>query len=447
LRALVLNYIGVFFSKKNIDTLIYLGSSLFGAIGGFVMLRYFTKYLDAADFGIFGYVSSVNTFLIPLLTLNLNSYYIKAFYEQKDQLKRKELLGTISLFVLIWTCIVTALLTVIGSTIFKVLEIKFPFYPYMFLTLLSNLFIGATTLVMLQYRMLAKPWLYFLVAALQSILALGLGYFFVAYFNWGVYGRIVGVLLSSVILGILASVLLLPYIKWTINMQKVKDGIRFSLPLIPYSLAMLSYDTLDRIFLERYSANMASTGIYNMGSQYAGIISMLSLAFYKAYEPTVFQLVADKNEKAVAKSLIMLNNVILILAVPLIVSASWILNFLTNGRFVESASIACFLIVAFYFRSAYTMLNTVLTASARTKEVMWFSIGGLLFILAASVIAVPLYNNLGTAYIKVCLYILLFLGTFLVIQKKQLYRNYMLHTLITGSILFLLIVLLKKNWL
>lgn len=444
MKALVSRGIASLRSRENLNTAIYLGSAVFGALVGFVMLRYFTRYLDAEDIGIFGYITSVNAFLIPFITLNLDTFYIKEVYRSADGENRKDLLGTLVLFTLVWSVVLTAILTVAGSLIFQLLEIKFPFFPYMFLSLLGNLGLGTTTFLLLQYRILSKPWSYFAITAAQTVLLIGIGYYLVGYVHWGIYGRILGVCVGSILLGIICFAGLQRHIRFRVHRKTIREGLRFSLPLVPYTLATLLYDMLDRFFLERYSLTMASTGIYNMGAQYAVILSMISMAFYKAYEPAIFKLASEKNDAAINRSMIMLNNVILLIAAPLIFVSEWLINYLTNGRFVSSAYIACLLIVAFYFRSSYIMLNVVLTAYRRTKEIMWFSVFGLLFVILLSVILVPEFNNVGTALIKIALYAGMFVSSYFIVRHYGAFKSYILHTFLTGGMLIAFLMVLKS---
>ncbi len=437
--------IGRFVNKNNLNTLIYLFSSVFGAGVGFLMLRKFTVYLGPSDIGIFGYVTAVNTFLIPLFTLNLENYYIKEVYNPDTTVERKKtLLGTIVLFILIWTILLTAILTVVGSMAFTALHIKFEFFPYMFYTLLSNLLLGVTIILMLQYRILSKPWMYFIVNALQTILIIGIGYFFVAYMHLGIKGRIYGMFVGWTIMGVLSFILIAPHMKWAIDKTILKKAIIFCLPLIPYTLANQLFDFLDRFYLEKYYKDLSHTGLYNMGAQYAVIISMLSMAFYRAYETEIFRMTAEGNEQGISKSMIMLNNVILLIAAPLIICSGPLINYLTHGKFPGSALIASLLIVAFFFRSAYIMLNTILTAQSRTKEILWFSIGGLIFVILASMYFVRQYDNIGTASIKIALYMLMFGSSFFVIRKAPSYRKYIFHTIFAGSILIGIVLVLNK---
>jgi len=430
--------------KENHNALIYLGASMFSALIGLITLRFFTKYLGPEDIGIFGYVTTINTFLIPLFTLNLNGFYIKKIYQSLNSGESKKLLGTIVLFSLIWTIFTIIVLTFLGNWAFGIFKIKVAFYPYMFFTLLSNIFIGATNIIILHYRILSKAWMYFLINALQTLLLIGIGYAFVGFIHWGVYGRIYGAFIGSTILGVICVILLLPHIKWTIDKQILREGFKFSLPLIPYTLAILLFDILDRVFLERYSTSMVSIGIYSMGVQFALVISMLSLAFYRSYEPTIYKLIDEGKENIVVKQVIMLNNLLLLISVLFIIFAGPLINFITHGKFPGSVLLAMLLVVAFYFKSSYILFNTILAASSKTKEIMFFSIIGLIFFIVLSVLIVPKFNNLGSAYIKIALYFFMCIGSFFLTKNTAVYSKYIIHTLLTGIGLFVIVMLFDK---
>lgn len=442
---MIIPLLKAFKRKENKNTLIYLGASIFSAFAGFIMLRYFTKYLGPEDIGIFGYVTAVNAFVLPFFTLNLETFYIKEVYKDPEAKVREKLLGSIVSFSILWSVILTAILTLIGNIVFRMLDIKFPFFPYMFLTLLSNLGLATFTYLLFQYRILGKAWSYFFISGLQTVLLISFGYFFVGFIHWQIYGRILGVFVGSIILGVICFFVIQKYLVWSIDQEILKRGIKFSLPLIPYSMATLLYDLLDRFFLERYSIDMASTGIYNMGAQYALILSMLSIAFYRAYEPVIFRLASEKNEKAINKNVIMLNNVMLLVAVPLALVSGWLIRYLTHGKFNGSMQIANLLLVAFYFRSAYIMLNTILTANNKTKEIMWFSLAGVVLIIIASVFLVPLYSNIGTAIIKILLYACMFFSSFFIIRRSNVYKPYIIHTVFTGVLLLLIAILINNS--
>ena len=432
-------------SKFSTNAIIYLGSSFAGALLSFIMLRYFTKYLDASDYGIFGYVTAINTFVQPVFVLSLNSYYIKEYFLIKNEQAKKELMGTITIFITIWTIILIAVFSLAGGFVFRYFSFSFPFYPYMFLTLVNNIFIAPVTLILVKYRLLSKPWPYFIVSFLQNFLLLMVGFFFVSVYPWGVYGRILGNTIGSMLLGLLCTVLLWPYLRIVFNRKKLIEGLRFSLPLIPYALIILSFDTLDRFFLERYHSSLSTLGLYNVGFQYASIVSMFTLAFYKAYEPEIFKLKAENNEGGISRIMIKLNLVVFGMAFFLIVFSHWILYYLTNGRFVQSAGISAFLIVAFYFKSAYTMLNTVLIASSLNRQIFIISILAFFIFVGGSLVFVPISKLYSTLGIKISLYLVGFFCSYQVIANKSTYRTYFIHTYI-GCAILLLLSLLINHW-
>lgn len=418
---------------------------MFSAFAGFFMIRYFTRYLGPNDFGILGYTAAVNSFVLPFITLNLETYFIQKNYNVREATDKKRLLGSLVLATASWSVFITAFLSLGGSILFKTTGVKVVFFPYMFFMLLSN--IGATfsTYLLFQYRILGKAGLFFAITFIQTVLVLGLGYLFVSFMQWGVYGRILGILTGTLIVGVLCLILMNKYMVWVIDKRTLRDGLKFSLPLVPYTIAVLLYEMLDRIFLERYSPNdMSEIGIYNIASQYALVLFMVSLAVYRAFEPLIFKLVSEKNEKGVIRNLLFLNNILLLVALFLVLFSGYLINYLTHGKFNSSAEVATLLVVAFYFRSAYIMLNTVLTARGNTKGIMWFSLAGVIIIAGLSVFFVPGYLVIATAWIKVALYMVLFLTSFLIIGNRKAYLPFVWHTIATGAALLFIIFWLSR---
>ena len=125
-------------SKEFTNTILYFSYSFISGILSFITLPIFTTYLDAEDYGIWGYVVALNTFITPFFILGLNSYFIKEYFILSDEDSRNKLLSNIFWFTCLWTVICTGLVLIIGNLIFSLADISVPFYPFMFLILISN---------------------------------------------------------------------------------------------------------------------------------------------------------------------------------------------------------------------------------------------------------------------------------------------------------------------
>ena len=78
--------------------------------------------------------------------------------------------------------------------------------------------------------------------------------------------------------------------KYTIlnlSIKKLNEGLRYSLPLIPGSLAYLLLNSGDRFFLEKY-VSLNDLGIYNISSTIALSLNLIISSIYKAAEPEIF---------------------------------------------------------------------------------------------------------------------------------------------------------------
>jgi O-antigen/teichoic acid export membrane protein len=351
------------------DHLFYLAASFFGAALGFLLLPIFTNYLSPEDFGIVGFVQSINSFLAPIFSLSLGSYYIKKYQENQDQTYRQELLSSLLLFTLLWTSILILVLLTVGYWIYNNLIAHISFYPYMFTLTISNIGLGITSYQLVLNRLERKPIQYFINTVIGASAVILMPLLIVIEFLPSAEGRLYGVAIGTIGTGLYALIALKGKINLKINYSIIKDAIKFSSPLIPYSIILLFFDTIDRIILEKH-APLKELGFYNMASQFSMLGYMASTAFYKAYEPELFSFAAKNETHLLFKRInqstlifITINGIIFIVS-PIII------NFFTHNDFNPSIPIARILVISTLVQSVNLLLLTIYTILGKTRQML-----------------------------------------------------------------------------
>ena len=81
-------------------------------IGGFlpaglnlIFIPIFTQYLSPEEFGIYAYTNAFQSIFIVISTLSINSYLLR-FYFEKDDKSRREMFGTIFIFLTLISLII-----------------------------------------------------------------------------------------------------------------------------------------------------------------------------------------------------------------------------------------------------------------------------------------------------------------------------------------------------
>lgn len=421
----------LFFAEENRISLIYFAASLFSAFMGFVTLPVFTKFMHIHEIGIYGYVMTFNTFLIPLLSLSTESFYLKVIYQKDGNQDERRLLGSLVYFITLWILIFIGILLLAGPLIFHFAGIHVPFFPTMAVMLCSNLFYAFTVFALLRFRVRKKPWQYLFLIVFQNITTTGLAILAILYFSQSANSRITAFTTGTLLTGLVSFVILARHMVFKIDFAIVKKALKFTYPLIPYILSTLIIDSIDRFYLEHYTkGNMTELAFYNMAFQFANIALMISISMFRSYEPVFFRLTSNNDHVSLVKKINQFNLINFTCSILLLFASEFLLNLLTHGKFIKSGYLAEWLIVAFFIKSSILNLDTILTAMGKSKPLMYLSVFAVVLLMIFSPLIVPGYKSEGTVFLKASVYLVLFLITWLWFIRRAEYLKYLIQTLV-----------------
>ncbi len=245
------------------------------------------QYFTPSDYGVIGYTSSVFSILPIITSLGLASYVLRFYFEEKNETSKKELVGNVfSIVTLINVAIFFLGITYIPHllNIFKIKIEWDPYFKYSFISFTLDIF-TLIPLVLFRVKQDAKSFVIFNTAKVivQYLLIL----FFVIYKEFGLYGFYLGNLIAIFPFALISVYLMFKHTILNLNLKKLNAGLRFSLPLIPASLAYLLLNSGDRLFLEKY-VSLNDLGIYNISSTIALSLNLIISSVYKAAEPEIF---------------------------------------------------------------------------------------------------------------------------------------------------------------
>ena len=122
------------------NTTIYALGDIIPRLIGFISLPILTRYLSPADYGIVNYVNTLNTFLLALGFLCVNTYFLVYYYRSKDKEEQKKLLGNLSTFIILFNAVLVIILLFFGEYFFAAIGSKIAFYPYIVIAVFTNFF-------------------------------------------------------------------------------------------------------------------------------------------------------------------------------------------------------------------------------------------------------------------------------------------------------------------
>lgn len=270
------------------NTVIYALGDIVPRLFSLITFPILTSYLVPADYGIINYIGTINTFLMIMGILSLNTYYLVHYYKTEGEEAKKRLLGNLDLFIIIFNLGLTLFLYIVGPFILNRIGSEVNFYPYMALGLATSFFNVFKYLPSALFRLQERPLPLTIINICSGVLSLFGSLFAVIYIK----ADATSVLLSNLIVAIIFAIVFFFITNknaiWNINVVQLRDALKFSLPLVPGSIAFYLYTTFDRVLME-HELTLSDVGIYSTAATLALLLNIVSYGAYQAFEPYFFK--------------------------------------------------------------------------------------------------------------------------------------------------------------
>jgi len=285
-------------SKLSKETAIYAISNSINKLIGFILIPVYAKYIPISDYGVLAVFEITITFLITILNFGIISGHQRFFYIEKENNTYGQFLFSIfiSLFVL---CGISILIFLINSsTLSKILtgenNYKELFNITMYITFTEILFL--LPLQILQFE--RKPLFYLLLNSVKLLLTLTLTIYFIIYLRMSISGILHARLIGNILITFLSFIIIiLPRLKFKINLNKIFITLKYGFPLIFSSISFLIFQMSDRYMLN-WLSTQDETGKYSFGLKIANTINLTIIqAIGLSYVPTIYKYENDVNNK------------------------------------------------------------------------------------------------------------------------------------------------------
>lgn len=281
-------------SKLIKNTTIYAIGDIVPRLLGFISFPILTTYLTPADYGIVSYVNTINMFLIVIGFMCVNTYYLVYYYRQDNEIEQKKLLGNLSIFILALNLFISLVLFLFGNYYSKVFGGNIEFYPYIAIGVATNFFNTFSILPSALYRLLEKPTLLVCLNIAKGVITLALTLLLVVKYNFTALGVLYSNLAVVFIFAFIFAFITFKQAIFSLNIQQLKKALKFSIPLVPGSIAYYLISMSDRILIDKY-LTLYDLGIYSTAATLAMLLNIVSYGAYKAFEPYIFKLYGSEN--------------------------------------------------------------------------------------------------------------------------------------------------------
>lgn len=146
---------------------------------------------------------------------------------------------------------------------------------------------GLFYLVHNQLRWALQPKLYTVAGIAYSLVSLGMAVVLVLVFQLGVVGFFVGQLLGSMVGVGMGLYFARHSYRWHFDYGKLREMLRFSVPLVPASVGVFVTLYIDRIAIKELMT-LADVGVFGIGYRLAAMVGLLMVGIQGALTPLVY---------------------------------------------------------------------------------------------------------------------------------------------------------------
>lgn len=323
------------------DSVIYGLASIISSLLSIFLVPFYTRVFNPSDYGIISIVTTTFAFLNLLVIFGVDSSVCVWYWEQTSKRAHYKLFNTFFVFVCFTGMIAGILTFVLSRPLSNVLFNSSSYAVLFFLLAVNLMFSGFQKVVNIWCRMQQKPTTAMVYSLLLLAVNLSLNIVLILFMRVGIKGVFYSQAITSFI-GFLLLVLL--FKKWInvymFEMRLLKKLLRFSLPLVPATLMYWMMTAASSYFIKFYVKDYAQLGLYQVGSNIANIISLITFSFFQAWGPISLEISNQANARKIYSIAFELYCVIgFFTSFALLLTAGNILDIFTNHKYAGAATI------------------------------------------------------------------------------------------------------------
>lgn len=411
-------------------------SALIFMISGYVVNFWLGRSLGPTQYGVYGVLISLIT-AVNITQGNGLPQTISKFIAE-DEEKAESILWS-SLIIQIFSTIAVSILLFVSSGIIAGFLRDNSLVPYMQLSAAIFPLYGMYSLYLGYYNGLH---LFKKQAFINVIYAIGKCVFIISLVHiWGLYGAILGFILSSFI-GLIAGI----HIPQKINRAfPIKPLILFSIPLIGYAIVSTLQLSIDLFFLKSLYHSSQGIGYYTANQNITRIplfgFSALSEVLLPAISKSIGQNLHSKiqlvTDQAIRFTFLLLTPTIILIAI----TSKQVLTLLFSSAYQLGASSLSILIFGTGLYTLYNIISNILSGAGKPNTPFGISIVGLIITSFFCYILIPFSGLIGAALATtIGSFISLLLGCFFLYRQinVSLPISSLAKISLSGSIILLL---------
>lgn len=383
-------------------------------------------FLSTTQFGKVDIITTVVNLLGPLACLDLSDAVFRYALDKAED--KKDIFSTGLYY--------TFLLSIVSLIIGFIISFFIPTYPVVLATflLISNNFYSLISDFARSIGYVKE----YAFAGVLSTLVIGISnILLLVVVKLGINGYLI-----SMIIGPIAAMLYLSKAtklsrfcsKGGISKPTLNKMLKYSIPLIPNSLAWWLNSTSDRLFI-LWFLGASANGIYAMANKIPNMLNTVINIFFQSWQMSVVEeFNKPDGKKFITNVFNYFLSFIFFCGIGLVTFTRPIFRILLSSRYYSGWSLVPFFVLATIYTSLSSFVGTMYTAFKQTGPIMVTTAYGAVINIVVTVILVPLMGSVGAVIANIIsFFIVSLIRTRFMVRRNKLDINYskiiLLHVL------------------
>lgn len=386
-----------------------------------ILVPIYANVLGVANYGTLALVNTTLSFATVIVTLALPQAFFRSYLmEHADERGRAWVLRTTLGLRLVTSLAGLAALMLLAFPLTRLLFGDMAQLPIL-LVIGPIVFCDTLNLVPLSFlRAERRPAAYAALSLTRAVLGSLMIIIFVVVLHLGVFGVVMGSLISASVVALAGVVVLTRArrIRVALDRPLIKRMLTFSLPLVPASVAAWTLNLSDRYLVQAFDGSQA-VGIYSAGYTIGLAINALAVAPFTLAWGATFWEIAKTPSAPQTYARVMTGFVIFagFIALGLSALSTDLLRLLFQPAFEPSRFVVPFSAFAYVLYGTYTIGATGLNVEGRTR-ILPLTLGAVAIgNVALNLVLIPSFGYMGAAVSTLISYGLLALSTTVVGQR------------------------------
>lgn len=373
----------------------------------FISVPVFAQILTVGDYGIVNTFTAYVSIVSIIISFALHSSIKNAKIDYKDRLNEYE--SSLLIIILINALFLSVIAVVFGNYLFNILSLEKSFLVELIVieSFGMSLITYYNCVLSANYRFGE----YLILSLLYSVMGIGLSIVFTLFVfpeqRW--LGRILGTLISALIIAIYIIIRLFKSARPTVNIEFWKYGLKISLPIVPHGLSQIVLSQFD-ILMIKSTIGSEKVGIYSFACNTGSIFSVIASSLDTAWTQWFFDQMSMKKYEKIRKTANLYCLVVAAGAAALMLISPEMILLMGGVKYADSIAVSFPMVLASFLTYMYYFPSSIEYYYKKTKFIAIGTFTAAVLNIVLNAVFIPRFGYVAAAYTTVACYLIYYIA-------------------------------------